>query len=1481
MTPRPGGEAAKRGVDYESAWTVRCALEVLRGAAEAITVEPEGPLGDGVELILERREGVEAHQVKRQHGLRTWTVAALAEAGVLSAARLQTDAGRDFHFISIVPCVPLWELSERARGASDAARLYEALPDPLLRDVRYLETQVWDSTEVTHRVLRRLHLTWPSDTDLRRMNATLAAVVLEGADGPALTAVLADVLLRELGRRLDAGGLLDALAGYGVRAPTSRRAAADAVATASASWLARARDLLLDPAIARDEADRLHEMITGAEHPLIFVAGAAGSGKTGVLADVVHRLAGAKIPVLALRLDGVASVSTPAGLGEELALDRPPVAALAAAAGDAPCVLVIDQIDAASSLSGRGGLLIDAVRETVREASGFPSMRVVLACRSFDLANDERFRELRVAGQPPAKLIVGDLDEDDVAAAVRAMGLDPRVLSREQRDLLRSPFHLVLLEQIRSEGAEASAFAGAKDLLDSYWRTKRRACQRERAVRFDEAIFRLARRMSDSGSLVVAESALDGELARDVDVLASEGVLRWSAGKLAFFHEAFFDYAFARAWMQESRDLVAFLRDGDQGLFRRAQVRQILVHLHEDDPERFASEFEALLASREVRFHLKHVAAAVVGALPRPTAAAWRAVSATLGTAPEPVAQRLRASLRTPGWFERLTAEGALARWLADERMRDQAFGILADAAKAAPDRVAAVLRPHAGKSSFEQWIRDAARFADLSASRSLFELVLDSVRRGVWNGHERLLWMYTDDLAAQPMWAVELLEALFVDREGALQLSDGRVVAIAGRIQSGAELVAAAANGAPLAFWERLGPWLLRVMEATRDGDGLPLRDRHFSPRSYPLRREHVDEALLAGAADALRVLAAGEAALADSELLALLQPLARDPHDSAQWLLYEALRSAAPRLVDAAADILLEGPARLRCGYRTDRYRATRDLLAAISPHVGASRFEALEAAVLAYRRPGERPGEHASQHTLLDGLALERLSDRGRRRRLELERQYGPVVPPAPAYSVGTVRSPVPERATPHMTDDDWLRALTKYADQRRDERDFLVGGAEQLAAQLRDATKGEPERFAELGLRLDAEPPAYLGAILGGLRETERAVTPEIVFSLVRHVIALGHPEHERWLGDALRPVLGEPVPADVLEALIERALHARDPEPGAAPIITSTSREDDADDHPLTDAFTDGMNRARGSLVLALADLLIHDGDGSRAAAIAPYLDRLARDPSPSVRACVARLLATALPHAEREALAAYPVVAADQDEALATMPFEDLTLRIAFRDTAPAVAIIERMLVSDHDRVRRSGGKLAAYVALELGHLWLLEPVRGADAQTRRGAAAMCARRIAITRDPGSAAAATRAFLRDDDEKVRAAAARVAIALRGEALRHHADLLHDLIEGPAFDDAVTQLLITLDDAPDRVDDLVLAAATRLVGERRSELGDLRTAAAADARHLCTLVTRAYAQAASSAARTQALDLIDLLLLAGAYGIEDALGDAER
>lgn len=98
---------------------------------------------------------------------------------------------------------------------------------------------------------------------------------------------------------------------------------------------------------------------------------------------------------------------------------------------------------------------------------------------------------------------------------------------------------------------------------------------------------------------------------------------------------------------------------------------------------------------------------------------------------------------------------------------------------------------------------------------------------------------------------------------------------------------------------------------------------------------------------------------------------------------------------------------------------------------------------------------------------------------------------------------------------------------------------------------------------------------------------------------------------------------------------------------------------------------------------------------------------------------------------------------------------------------------------------------------------------------------------------------------------------------------------------PTFSHALPQLLITLEQAPDRVDDLILQCVRRFIEEHGAESGDISTRAAADAHRIGGMLVRADTQAGTALRRSGILNLLDTLLLNGAQGLTEAVNSVGR
>lgn len=129
-------------------------------------------------------------------------------------------------------------------------------------------------------------------------------------------------------------------------------------------------------------------------------------------------------------------------------------------------------------------------------------------------------------------------------------------------------------------------------------------------------------------------------------------------------------------------------------------------------------------------------------------------------------------------------------------------------------------------------------------------------------------------------------------------------------------------------------------------------------------------------------------------------------------------------------------------------------------------------------------------------------------------------------------------------------------------------------------------------------------------------------------------------------------------------------------------------------------------------------------------------------------------------------------------------------------------------------------------------------------------------------------------FMHDDHDEIRKAVGELASHLRAHALRPYANFLVDLIASSSYIHASTQLLITLQEAPDKVDDVVDLAAHRFLDIYGSDVADLRTGAAGDAHYIADLVVRGLAQTRDKKRVSGLLDILDRLVELGVTALTE-------
>ncbi|NEO98274.1 MAG: ATP-binding protein [Symploca sp. SIO2E9] len=1362
--PLPGGPSDKIGNRYEGRWTVYCMIDVIDEKADAIHLEPPGI--NGIEFYLRRNGKLEYHQVKRQKtGRGRWTLKALEDQQVQVLSDFWKNlSNRDVScvFVSTQDADELGELANRARDSASWQDFKGQFLNKELSNKFNILREKWDNcSEIdAYKALKRVHIKTVGEDFLVDTIENRLAALVEG-DPKTIRVELAELANNKINHELTAHDIWH----YLLQERCYRRREWDkdhhvlavvenanklylsplydgAIAFGAAPWV------ITENIIPRDEAQVVLKKLTSVEAKSgVLIMGEAGVGKSGVMLQVLEALREQGLPVLAFRIDRLDITQLADNVGQQLGLPSSPAIVLAAIAQKKNCVLIIDQLDAVSSASGRNSNFFDCVHEIIKQARAYPNMRLLLACRKFDLDNDSRLKGLTGKDGIAETVTINRLSQGKVREVITELGLDTAKLNSKQLELLSIPLHLNLLAEIsRDSTADIFNFQTAKDLYDCFW-SRKQDLIRERfgqSVSWTSVIDALCNYMSEKQVLSAPETVID-DYDSDAKAMASENILVWDNKKISFFHEGFFDYAFARRFANRGQKLLAFLLSSEQHLFRRAQVRQILFHQREDDFDSYLENIREILTNSEIRFHIKQIVFARLAALEQPTVEEWEIIKALMGDQANPITQQVWRTLNSSvPWFQLLDSLGRIEQWLkgeSEERI-EQTVTLLSIMQRQIPDKVAELIEPYIGVS--EVWCKrlnylvqradlatgDGKRFFQLFL-RLISEGILDEIKR-VNSNYDSDFWMQIYSLSEEhPDWACEAISCylnhylnlsiaagqpnLFDSDSGALPPS-----------QDYEYVLTESARLAPKAFIENILPFMLRVIELTAIRENNPpWSDSVWCYRPYDNSYD-IKNVLLCQMEAALSNLAVNQ----PEEFIAIVQQQLRGLNfETIEYLLIRAYTANRQRFADEVIDYLCEQPAGLKTGDSSCNgntlaatYWATRQLIEATTPHCSEEHLLKLEAVILDYytdystipRDLRDLQYRGYPQLVLLDAIDSSRRTQAATRRLGEWRRKFislncleasGQIEPPKPIVA-SIVGSPIPQSSTENMTDEQWLNAIAHYdyndADALFRANKEFVGGAGKLSNLLEKEVKKEPARFAKLIHRFpDNTNSSYFDAVLRGIAEVGLDIETAL------HVCQRCHQLPQKpfgssicWLFEKLAKL---PWSQQALDIVTWYALE--DPNPEQELWRTKTKI---GDVYYGGDVLSAGINSTRGSAVSAIANLIF--ADKNRTSYFQKPLEQIVKDPSIAVRSCAAEALTAMLNYDRNLAVSLFQQLCETEETLLGTQTvqfFLYYALPTHFEDLA---SIVERMLLSEIMKVVEVGARQACLISLAMEEgRWLAE----------------------------------------------------------------------------------------------------------------------------------------------------------------------------
>jgi hypothetical protein len=367
--------------------------------------------------------------------------------------------------------------------------------------------------------------------------------------------------------------------------------------------------------IKRDQVksilDWIRTPLKGRESKIILLTGDAGMGKTVVLKDVYENLIQFDIPVLGIKSDTFYSTNIE-GLEKELNF-RTSITEMIKILNKEyeKIVIIIDQIDALSQSLSTDRKFLSTYNHLVNLLNGIPNVRVVLSVRKFDLNYDPNLKIYK-----KNKLIeIGLLSEQEVKDVLKELQISIVKISKRLFETIRNPHHLYVFCNIYTSTLSIDGINELQDLYDELWRIKIVDVPSTTGLTCKECIdliFEIAERMNEIQQINV-ERKLYETKHKTIDYLISANILVGDKKKIQFFHQTFFDYSYARHFVERGCSVVRYILEHSQTLHIRSSVKMILTYLRKANEKEYINSLENLLKGRKIRFHIKYLVINIIG----------------------------------------------------------------------------------------------------------------------------------------------------------------------------------------------------------------------------------------------------------------------------------------------------------------------------------------------------------------------------------------------------------------------------------------------------------------------------------------------------------------------------------------------------------------------------------------------------------------------------------------------------------------------------------------------------------------------------------------------------------------------------------------------------------------------------------------------------------------------------------------------------
>ncbi len=874
----------------------------------------------------------------------------------------------------------------------------------------------------------------------------------------------------------------------------------------------------------------------------------AGMGKSVVMRDVLLGLENRNVDTLAIKADQQLSETIDlSDIQRKLGFSYPLEQIISRLAKLNRVVILIDQIDALSLSLAHDQQSMNVTIDLVARLRQIPNVRILLSCRIFDRNTDPRLKAI----ETDQVFSIPRLSEAEVNGVLNTLRVNYSQLTPATKDLLGIPLHLDLFARaLDSNDIGFEKLRGISSLQELYALIWQNVIVRSEigsppiSDRID-VINRLTgfmdSRQRTSAPQSVLQTSETRHLERAVNWLASTGILIRGKTDWNFIHQTFFDYCYARRFVEQGNNIFETLLASKQGVFERPKLIQIISYLRTYDHPQYLRDLQNLLFSNVLRFHLYDLLLNWFGGLQNPKTDEWNLALKILGD-DQKFSRLLIAMYGNPEWFKYLTP--FIPHWLEDEERQAVTLGYFRSIIDHSQHETIQILERFLGKS--DMWNEQIAlsvfhiRNWQTDNAVSLFEKTIyqlkSPLRRDLLHlekvceispisGCRIIRYLFDQALNNQMASSSQFTSSFFLDNE---------LRELEGTIENAMKIVG---EKVPTSYLEIMFPWVVKVVTVVPYSDQMPRFTSDALSYNWYDSTFNIQNTFVHSIINALTQVAHDE----QNIFQPISQQLKNLSYQTPQQLLAYVYSSLPEQYAEDAFNFLITDQRRYGLG---EEQFDSRRLISAIFPFLSSEQKELLESNILQFSWPVYKElGLHGlrwsgfEQYRLLHSIPVELLSLKAKKRLAEWQRKF-PDTPISDKPPMGTrggfVPSPIPNEHAKKMSNKNWLQAMGKYKTGINQAGPF-GGGAHQLSGVLLNEIKNDPERFHKLFKEVPGDiHDSYVSAFANGFIESNSP--SDWVYEVFRRYAQQDNRHVKRDLSYAVQKLAKHGVPEDIVLTL---------------------------------------------------------------------------------------------------------------------------------------------------------------------------------------------------------------------------------------------------------------------------------------------------------------------------------------------------------